>query len=104
MTQNSLAKLLEPYKIRPGNIRIGPRVPKGYSRRQFTDAWGRYLSPAEPPKQTATPLHPSNGAGSGENHAATKSENVAPGNSREPSNGAGCSGVAVQNRVTREVL
>jgi hypothetical protein len=46
ITQNRLARLLKPYKIKPGTIRIGPRpkdTAKGYKLAQFTDAFARYL-------------------------------------------------------------
>jgi len=49
LTQNSLARLLDPFRIAPGTIRMGPITAKGYMRDQFADAWGRYLSDTPPP-------------------------------------------------------
>lgn len=39
----SLAQLLRPFGILPQNIRLGERVPKGYSRKSFEECWERYL-------------------------------------------------------------
>jgi hypothetical protein len=105
MTQNSLARLLEPYKIRPQSVRIGSTHKKGYRLTHFRDAWHRYLtdpSPSDPPFQTGTTGHPSNGAGSSQIQSGTKTENVPVRNGREPSNGAGCPGVPVQKGGTDE--
>ncbi len=44
ITQNTLARMLDSYHIKPGSIRLGNETPKGYMRDQFTDAWTRYLS------------------------------------------------------------
>lgn len=50
LTVNRLSRLLGPYAIAPGTIRVGERdTPKGYRRAQFEDAWKRYLQPSEPP-------------------------------------------------------
>jgi hypothetical protein len=39
-----LARLLRPYDIRPGTIRLpNGSTPKGYKRDSFLDAWARYL-------------------------------------------------------------
>jgi putative DNA primase/helicase len=43
LSQNSLARLLKPLKIRPDGIRTGDRTPKGYYLAQFEDAFRRYL-------------------------------------------------------------
>lgn len=41
-----LAKMLAKYEIPTNNtIKIGDTTHKGYTRRHFSDAWGRYLSP-----------------------------------------------------------
>jgi putative DNA primase/helicase len=49
-----LARLLRPFKIRPGTIRVEHgQTPKGYYREAFEDAFHRYLSPAG----AATPPH-----------------------------------------------
>lgn len=48
--QLKLAKMLKPHGIRPKNIRVGPATPKGYTLKQFEDAFRRYLPPIEPPR------------------------------------------------------
>jgi len=61
LTQNRLARLLKPYRITPGTIRIGPGpkdTAKGYKLAQFADVFERYL-PA-PSTQTVTPSQPNN--------------------------------------------
>src|SRR5262249_12998749 len=51
---NQLAKRLKRFKIVPDSVRIGGKTPKGYYRRQFREAWDRYLSfaPQETPSET----------------------------------------------------
>lgn len=60
LTPNGLSRLLKPFEIRPRNIRTDGKVPKGYLRESFEDAFCRYLIP--PPSRgdlaTATPLQP----------------------------------------------
>jgi Protein of unknown function (DUF3631) len=50
LTPNQLARLLKPFRIKSDNIRIGSKVPKGYYRRQFEEAWQRYLDPEGVPE------------------------------------------------------
>jgi hypothetical protein len=40
----TLARLLKPYGITPRDVRIGPKVVKGYYREDLWDAWQRYLT------------------------------------------------------------
>jgi putative DNA primase/helicase len=49
ITPTQLAKLLRPFGIAPGNIRIGGEQGKGYRREQFDDAAARYLPPSSRP-------------------------------------------------------
>src|SRR5262249_56400903 len=52
ITQNALARLLKPFKVTPGTIRLdSDHTPKGYKREDFEDAFERYgASPiATPP-------------------------------------------------------
>ena len=55
ITKNQVARLLKPFKIKPGTKRQGERQFKGYKQEQFTEAFARYL----PPFQTVTPSQPS---------------------------------------------
>jgi hypothetical protein len=43
ITPNSLARILAPFKIKPGTIRTSDGTPKGYQFGQFEDAISRYL-------------------------------------------------------------
>jgi putative DNA primase/helicase len=44
LTQRGLARLLGFFKIKPGTIRLGDVTAKGYERKDFGDAWQRYLA------------------------------------------------------------
>jgi hypothetical protein len=44
LTARRLASLLSPYKIRPRKWREEGETVRGYRRRDFVDAWGRYLT------------------------------------------------------------
>jgi putative DNA primase/helicase len=43
LTPNQLARILRPFEILPGSVRIGERTSRGYHRKQFEDAFDRYL-------------------------------------------------------------
>jgi hypothetical protein len=55
ISKNQLAKRLKRFKIVPDTVRIGGKTAKGYYRRQFQEAWDRYLSstPQDPPSETS---------------------------------------------------
>lgn len=56
ITQNGLAKLLKPFGVVPGTVRLLGKTPKGYKLEQFKDAFKRYI-PRHPPlsnRHTAT--------------------------------------------------
>ena len=58
ISENTLARLLKPYFIRPRTIRTtGDNTAKGYQLAWFEDAFERYLSPpaAKPLSSTVTP-------------------------------------------------
>jgi hypothetical protein len=102
MTQNSLAHLLSPFKIKSQTVRLsGSATARGYYRKQFSDAWSRYLS-TDPPKQSDTVTQPSNGAASSRNQSDTTENNVSLRNRREPSNSADCVVVSLQKGETRK--
>ena len=53
-----LARLLRPYGLKSGTVRVANETPKGYRRIDFEDAWTRYLpSPLTEPPQAAHPPH-----------------------------------------------
>jgi putative DNA primase/helicase len=72
VTQRGIAKLLEPFKIKPDSIRIGPATPKGYLLEWFEDAFRRYL-----PDPSATPQHSHVFNDLAECRSATEAEPVA---------------------------
>jgi hypothetical protein len=43
LTQKQLAALLKPFGIKPHTIRLGTETAKGYERKDFDEAWERYL-------------------------------------------------------------
>jgi hypothetical protein len=52
ITPRQLAKLLKPYDIVPGTIRLSDSTtPKGYLRSAFEEAFALYLPPADPPQR-----------------------------------------------------
>jgi hypothetical protein len=63
LTPNAMARLLDPFDIRPQVLRFGDRTPRGYECAQFDDAMERYAislddaltPPARPTATTATP-------------------------------------------------
>jgi hypothetical protein len=48
LTARGLARLLEPYRVRPLNTRLGGRMTRGYFRSEFEDAWQRYVPAPQP--------------------------------------------------------
>ncbi len=107
LTQNSLARLLKPFGIKPGEIRIGPDHSKGYKIDQFRDAFARYIgdkksvSP-DTPFQSATMRQAISHAGYRDFQNATQKNRVADKKSPEAAPQAGCRDVAVQNMVSGE--
>jgi putative DNA primase/helicase len=53
ITQNWLAKRLEPFEIGPKTVRVRSKTPRGYNLEMFSEAFERYLSP-DTHLQTAT--------------------------------------------------
>jgi hypothetical protein len=66
ITKHQLAKLLKPFKIVPGTVRLADSTTaKGYKRESFFDLWGRYfqtVTPSQPPAIATSaifkPSHP----------------------------------------------
>jgi putative DNA primase/helicase len=98
ITQNRLARLLKPYKIKPGTIRIGsgPKdTAKGYKLAQFTDAFARYLP--DLPNQTVTPSQPNNDGHFDASQSVTLEGDVTVSNASQPNNDGHCDGVTLSN-------
>lgn len=66
ITKTQLARLLEPFGVRPRVIRIGEKTPHGYKLDWFKDAFARYLPPL-----SATPQQARKTAVFGQNPSAT---------------------------------
>ena len=99
LTQNKLAFLLKPYKVKPKTLRVGETRRKGYERTVFEDEWNRYvpLDPPDTPFQTVTPLQRTNHAGSSGFQGVTKKDSVTVQEPLKATNHAGCHVVTVQN-------
>jgi hypothetical protein len=54
ITTHAVARLLAPFNVKPFEMRIGPRVVRGYRSAQFEDAFARYVEATK--VQAATPL------------------------------------------------
>lgn len=63
LTVRGLARLLNPYGIGSGTVRLGENTAKGYYRRSFEDTWSRYLPPPTG-SPNVTPSQTNTGAGS----------------------------------------
>lgn len=84
LSQSGLARLLQGFGIRSGNVRVAGAVLRGYKRADFEDAWGRYVAPGD--GAVAASVAGQNGA------SATLF----------PAPGLDCSGVALSTPVETE--
>jgi putative DNA primase/helicase len=97
LSQNGLARLLKPLKIRPGTKRIGGETAKGYYLGDFEDAFSRYLGQEEG-------LNPSQRHNVGEMGTSRGSPSVTPepsvtnGKCENSNNGRHCDGVTDPER------
>ncbi len=101
LTQNTLSRLLKPFKIKSQSIRIGTIAKRGYYKKSFQDSFDRYLS-LETSFQSATPPQPSNHAAYSRNQSATQKDHVALIKSLQPTDDKGCGSVALQNPIYGE--
>ncbi|WP_111747337.1 DUF3631 domain-containing protein [Salinisphaera orenii] len=104
ITPRQIAKLLEPFGIKPKDVRLDESVAKGYRCDQFDDVFSRYF-----PSQDATPLQPLQENGCSDFKNATPNNGVADRNSRDPLAHKRCSDVAdhapqTPKQQNREVL
>jgi len=95
LTKNSLSKLLKPFGIKPGTVRLGVDTQKGYKLKQLKDAFNRYLSPY-PPNQNVTTSQVNNQAGCSQNQNVTQKDNVTFSKPLQPTSGTGCDVVTVE--------
>jgi hypothetical protein len=102
LTQNRLARLLKPYRITPGTIRIGPGpkdTAKGYKLAQFADVFERYL-PA--PSTTVTPSQHNNDRHFDDFQSVTPPGDVTDEGSRKPLGRKQCDVVTVDGGDVEE--
>jgi hypothetical protein len=76
ITSHQVARLLEPFKIKPKVIRTGIRTPRGYYLDDFGDAFARYI-PERHPSRTATPQQSRESGVSEPTASATRTGDVA---------------------------
>ena len=62
LTARGLARLLEPFGVKPKAIRVGDATPRGYLASDFEEVFARYLTPSE----VQHPQQANNGAGLGD--------------------------------------
>jgi hypothetical protein len=97
ITPSQLARLLKPFGVSPGTIRLEDgTTPKGYYRADFAEAWSRYLSSDQepPPSRAATTPHTFDDKDLRPFGAATAETRVADENGHNPLSNKGCGGVA----------
>jgi hypothetical protein len=97
ISKGQIARLLNPFEIRPKTIRVGNATPKGYALDACQDAFNRYLSPLSPPSKNATPPQPNNDAMKHDFQNATTPPDVADRKSQNPAPILTCGGVADWN-------
>lgn len=98
ITPRQLARLLEPFRIRPKQARQGESNFRGYDRADFEEAFSRYL-----PSPSATALQSPQDKGFSDSVSATKTEGVADGKDAKPAQDGVCSGVADGSPYSEEL-
>jgi Protein of unknown function (DUF3631) len=99
ITERQLARLLREFGIKPGNLRIGGAIVKGYTKAGFVDAWERYASSSSAPRgfRSATSATSNDSNGLEEKSSATPDLFVADRNGSNPLEIDTCSDVADRN-------
>lgn len=95
ITPRQLSKKLEEYEISSGSIRIGQATAKGYYKKDFLDAFSRYLSVT--PFLSVTASQPSNTNGYSDFLSVTTNNHVTDKKTLQPSNTNGCVVVTDKN-------
>jgi hypothetical protein len=102
LSQTGLASRLKLFNAKPKQMRFEDSGnKKGYERRDFDDAFGRYLpSPSpSPPNQVETSKQMRQSAAFEQNQLETRDDGVSGEKSGNRSNSAGCFDVSVRNRT-----
>jgi hypothetical protein len=98
LTARDLASLLRPYEIRSRSIRLADgHTPKGFLKKQFDDAWKRYV-PALRAVTDATTPHPAPYPGFDHSHDRHNGREVAAQGEPNVALQAECGGVAANDR------
>ncbi len=101
ITTNALSRLLKPFGIFPGTIRMGPTdTAKGYMLAQFEEAFTSYLP--DTPLQTVTPSQVNASAGHGDFQAVTRPPDVTVANRPKAMDTKGCGVVTVEKGGAKE--
>ncbi|MBZ0215827.1 MAG: DUF3631 domain-containing protein [Fimbriimonadaceae bacterium] len=102
MTVRSLSKLLSPFIISPGVIRIGSKTIRGYRHEQFTDTWNRYLS-QESLSEASQRNKSQKSANNEQFQNVTINSNVTDGNTENQQKSSPCYGVTDISGETRKI-
>ncbi|MGP5711271.1 DUF3631 domain-containing protein [Vreelandella alkaliphila] len=100
ITARQVASKLGDFGIKSKQLRIGYETKKGYDRKDFAEAFRRYLSPTTP-QQSETTKQTSNHAGYSDIPNETEIHSVSQGKRHEASNHAGC--FDVSDKSTRQL-
>jgi len=100
ITARQVATKLGDFGIKSKQLRIGYETKKGYDRKDFAEAFRRYLSPTTP-QQSETTKQTSNHAGYSDISNETENHSVSQGKHHEASNHAGC--FDVSDKSTRQL-
>lgn len=92
ISTNQIARLLKPFGIFPGTIRIGTDTAKGYRLEQFRETFERWL----PPSRIVTPSQPKASNGYSDFESVTQDGVVTFPNRAKPVTGKDCDAVTVQ--------
>jgi len=104
LTQNTLSRLLKPFKIKPTTVDLGNgKKAKGYKSEQFKKVFDRYLSVSSPNtlNQSVTPLHPSAHVAYSQYQSVTTNQEVTLSNPLQPSNDGAGNGVTLRKPIYR---
>jgi len=91
ITQNAVARLLNPFGVHPKQIRFDEGNKKGYELEFFAEVFSRFL---EEGIQTDTPIQNNNDAGFSDFQTDTLDDDISVTDPRKVNNDAGCIGVS----------
>ncbi len=83
VSPRSIARLLNPYQVRPRDLRTPDGTQKGYRRKDLTDVWERYLPALPPPEHPRQARQSNDDRASGGSQIRDSGAGVADGSSGE---------------------